>query len=184
MLYRLSTLAVLAVALTAVGCGSSMPAQNEVVVPEPLADASGAYLAPYRADGSVADWVVDMKAAKLLGDGAGRVGSEAAGDAGVKAGAKAGGLFGAVAGGVAGSVLGKKAASAVAKKAVMEAVGGEEGLRAASDQSFNDIDDLAVWLYAVHGSDDDFAEVKQATVTLYPELDKRWTKAIQAARRG
>lgn len=161
-----------------------MPAQHEVVVPEPRPDASGAYLAPYLADGSVAEWVVDLKAATLLGDGAGRVGAEAAGDAGVKAGAKAGGLFGAVAGGVAGSMLGKKAASAVAKKAVMEAVGGEEGLRAASDQSFSEVDDLAVWLYAVHGSDEDFEEVRRATVTLYPELDKRWARAIKAARRG
>jgi hypothetical protein len=139
--------------------------------PAPIMGNTGKYMSPYTEDGTVAVWVEKGRAAS--------------------AGAGIGGFVGAQAGqklaenipffgGMIGQAVGESAGRALALKMV----GGEEFIRSNSDMSFNNIDDLAVYMYVKNSSHKDFAEALKLTQDIYPELKTRYAPAILAASSG
>ena len=169
-LLRVLSAASLALALGA--CAASFPKPNDVLAPTPIASNTGKFLSPYTSDGTVAQWVVKGRAAKL----GGAVGSFA----GRKAGEAALNQVPII-----GGWLGGKAGDKAGREIALSWVGGEQSLRAMSDLSFDRIDDMIVFLYATHYDEKnkDWRETFDLTKTIYPELESHWSKAIKKAPR-
>ena len=152
------------------GCFAALPGPGEVRVPNAIPDASGEYLSPYTSDGTVAPWVAKGRAAKL--------GSAVGSMAGAKAGEAA---LSAVP--IIGGWLGGKAGDRIGREVALAWVGGEDYMRETSDLSFHDVDDLIVYTYALHSTHEDFDEVVGLVKEIYPEVEKRWNKAIKRAEK-
>ena len=153
----------------AVGC-ASMPEPHEVRVPQPIRDNSGEYLAPYTQDGVVAKWVDKAINAEFA--------------------ASVGSTVGAAAGQeilenipIIGGWLGSEAGEMIGRAVAIEASGGWDHIRETSDLSFRSEEDLAVWMYATHSTNEHYAEVLRATKAIYPELKDEYESAIMDARR-
>lgn len=133
--------------------------------PMPIADNSGAFLSPYRCDGTPTEW---SNKAMTAGAGA-AAGGMVAGKAAEKV-PFVGGFF-------------KKKAQAVgAQTGAVTAAGGMEFIKSSSDVSFSTADELAVYLQAKHAAlDPDFAKRVSAAMAIYPDLKTNYTKAVQAA---
>lgn len=174
-LTRVRTVLWTTVVIAAVGaCAKTMPPAGNLVAPKPINSSAGKYVSPYTSDGTVAEWVVKGRAAKL----GGAVGNMA----GEKAGEK---LASNVP--VFGGWLGGKVGNKVGREAALKWVGGEAAMRATSDLSFNTIDELIVYLYTegYPTKSKDWAEVYDLTKAIYPDLESRWAEAINnASRRG
>lgn len=136
-----------------------------LTAPLPIADNSGAFLSPYRCDGTPTEW---SNKAMTAGAGA-AAGGMMAGKAAEKV-PFVGGFF-------------KKKAQAVgAQTGAVTAAGGMEFIKSSSDLSFNTADELAVYLQAKHATlDPDFAKRVSAAMAIYPDLKTNYTKAVQAA---
>lgn len=135
--------------------------------PTPIADNSGKYLLPYKADGEPTEW-----AGKALNAQVGKMVGEKAGDMATNAVASK-----IPFGGLAGGLLKKK----VKESAGMIALGGADYLKKNSDQSFSNLNDYAVYLQVRHGSDSNYKEVLAAAIAVYPDLDGRFEGAIKDA---
>jgi hypothetical protein len=166
------SMALLGVVMALTACAAGMPRPNEIVAPAPIPTNSGKFLSPYTSDGTVAQWVVKGRAAKL--------GGAVGGLAGRKAGEAA---LNQVP--VFGGWLGKKAGEKAGREIALAWVGGEETLRSTSDLSFDRIDDMIVFLYANHYNDanKDWKETYDLTKAIYPDVEKRWSDAIKKAPR-
>lgn len=136
-----------------------------LAAPAPLADNSGAFLSPYRCDGTPTEW-----SNKAMTTGASAAaGGMVAGQAAAKV-PFVGGFFK------------KKAQDMGAQTAAVAAAGGMEFIKSASDMSFNSADELAVYLQARHAAlDPDFAKRVSAAMAIYPALKANYTKAVQTA---
>ncbi len=136
-----------------------------LTAPTPLADNTGAFLSPYRCDGTPTEW---SNKAMTAGAGA-AAGGMVAGQAAAKV-PFVGGFF-------------KKKAQAIgAQTGAVTAAGGMEFIKTSSDMSFNSADELAVYLQAKHAAlDPDFAKRVSAAMAIYPDLKTNYTKAVQAA---
>ncbi len=136
-----------------------------LAAPTPLADNSGAFLSPYRCDGTPTEW---SNKAMTAGAGA-AAGGMVAGQAAAKV-PFVGGFF-------------KKKAQAIgAQTGAVTAAGGMEFIKTSSDMSFNSADELAVYLQAKHAAiDPDFAKRVSAAMAIYPDLKTNYTKAVQVA---
>lgn len=145
--------------------GALQTAGITVTAPTPLYDNSGAFLSPYRCDGTPAEW-----SNKAMTAGAG----SAAG------GAAAGALAAKVP--FVGGLFSKKAKEIGGKQGAIVAAGGMDFIKSTSDLSFNTADELAVYLQAKHaGLDPDFAKRVSAAMSIFPELKTNYTKAVQSA---
>jgi hypothetical protein len=140
-------------------------ANMTLAAPAPIADNSGAFLSPYRCDGTPTEW------------------SNKAMTAG--AGAAAGGMLAGKAAErvpFVGGFFKKKAQDIGAQQGALTAAGGLEFIKSSSDMSFNTSNELAVYLQAKHAAlDPDFAKRVSAAMAIYPELKTNYTSAVQAA---
>jgi len=141
---------------------------SQISAPRPLLDGTGQYFSPYTSDGVVTEWVnkgieLDMGAniGSLVGTGAQLLTDIS------------------LVGGIVGDMVGEKIGHEVA----MSAIGGEEFVKSTSDQSFEKVEDLAVFLYARHASHRDYKEVLAIAIKLYPELKDIYYSAIVDASR-
>ena len=155
------------------GCAMTptMPSPSSIVAPEPIRGCSGRYMCPYTSDGVVAEWVDKGMHAKM--------GATIGKTAGAYAGQKAFEQIPFV-GGILGSKVGEAAGRAIA----IEACGGWDYIKKTSDLSFNSVDKLAVYLYAKYSTNEHYSQVLKATKEIYPDLEKRYYRAIQNAPRS
>lgn len=139
----------------------------ELEAPEPLEGVKGKFLLPYTAEGEPTEWAqkaLSAEAGKLIGE---KVGDKAVGALASKV------PFG----GLAGGLMKKK----VKETAGVMALGGMDFIKETSDQSFNSLNDYAVYLHVRHGSEPSYKETLAAAVALYPDLEKTMPSAIQQA---
>jgi hypothetical protein len=162
-----ATLIVILVVLSITSCmPMRQPLQpNQIIQPAARLDNEGAYLCPYTQDGVVAEWVDKAINAQM----------------GATIGKHAGAFLGQKAlenvpfvGGILGSKLGESAGRAIAIKAS----GGWDYIKSTSDISFDNANDLAVYIYATYSINEHFQEVLQATMEIYPELKKGYYNAL------
>lgn len=155
------------------GCvtAPAFPTPAQITAPAPIEGNTGKYMSPYTSDGVVAEWVDKAMKAKM--------------------GAQVGGMIGAYAGQKAmeqipfvGGFLGQKAGEAVGREVAVKASGGWEYIKSTSDLSFNSIQELSVWMYATHGTNEHYAEVLSAIQEIYPEMKTQYYAAIQNAARA
>lgn len=133
--------------------------------PTPIYDNSGAFLSPYRCDGTPTEW-----SDKAMSAGAGAAVGGMAAEKAAAAVPFVGGFFA------------KKAKDVGAKTGAMTAAGGAEFVKSTSNLSFNTAQELAVYLQAKHAAlDPDFAKRVAAAMSIYPELKTVYASAVQAA---
>ncbi|MFN8627275.1 MAG: hypothetical protein U0587_14985 [Candidatus Binatia bacterium] len=163
-----------------------MPKPDEVMAPTPIAGNGGAYVSPYKRDGSLAPW-----ADQSFGAAAGKMAKQAGTEVGMNVTTNVGAaVAGSMIPGIGG--LFAKAATEEAGKSVKASAqhgiavssrGGMEQIKATSDLSFNTVDDLAVYLYATHSHDDNYQTALDAAMEVYPDLQKTYESALKNAPR-
>lgn len=138
---------------------------DQLVAPKPLRDGSGKYYSPFTVDNVIADWVdkgIELNIGNSLG---GLLGAELANQALSEIP-------------VLGAMIGREAGEYLGSRAALSAIGGEEYIRSTSDQSFAEIEDLAVFLYARHARHKDYKAVFEIAAAVYPELQEVYYSAI------
>lgn len=167
------TLTILALALTLGACASApqLAAPQAIKAPTPIMGNTGKYMSPYTEDGTVALWVEKGRAASA--------GAGVGGFVGAQAGAKLAENIPFV-----GGWIGQSVGESVGRQVALKMVGGEEFIKANSDMSFNNVNELAVYMYAKNSSHKDFAEVLDLTQKIYPDLKTAYYPAIVAASRA
>jgi len=145
---------------------AGMATMNVVIpAPTPIYDNSGAFLSPYRCDGTPTEW-----SNKAMSAGAGAAVGGMAAEKAAAAIPFVGGFFA------------KKAKDVGAKTGAMTAAGGAEFVKTTSNISFNTPQELAVYLQAKHAAlDPDFAKRVTAAMSIYPELKTAYAPAVEAA---
>jgi hypothetical protein len=167
------TASVLAGIAIIMGCSPAITVlrPDEMRAPRPIYDNTGKYLCPYTSDGTVAEWVDKGLNARL--------GSSIGGFAGKQAGKKAASALETLPG--IGSWLGQKAGEATGRRVAITMCGGMDAMRATSDLSFNSVDDLAVWLYVNHSTEEGYSGVLSLASEIYPGLRNDYLKALKKA---
>lgn len=156
-----------------VGCAAMQPrmaAPHELVPPKPIKDSSGLYACPYTQDGVLAEWTdkaIHVGAAASIGSAIGAY-------AGQKALS-----FVPFVGGYLGEAVGNAAGRAIALKSI----GGEEFLKKSSDLSFNDLNDMSVYMYIKYSTNEHYPSALKATMEIYPDLKQTYAIALQKATR-
>ena len=138
---------------------------NQISAPRPLMDGSGVFFVPYTSDGVITDWVdkgIQLDMGSNLG---GLIGAELANQ-----------VLSEIP--VLGSMIGKSVGEYIGASAAISAIGGIDYIRSTSDQSFQKIEDLAVFLYARHASHKDYKKVLAITIIVHPELEEIYYSAI------
>ncbi len=169
LFYRIGLISViLAFSFMLINCAATFPKPDEVSFTNPLETNEGKFLCPYTSDGVVAPWVEKGTVAKI-GANVGSYAGRKAGEEALKAVPVFGGL------------LGQKAGDAAGREAALALVGGREYMRETSDLSFEEIDDMIVYLYANYSTNEHWDQVYDLTKEIYPDLERRWQKAIKKA---
>lgn len=150
-------------------CAGTPPKPEKIDPPEPIPSNTGEYMSPYTKDGVLAAWV-DKAVNAELGAAAGATAGSLAGQAAAEQVPIVGGLVG----GWVGEKLGRAAA--------IEAAGGEDYIRQTSDLSFDELDNMAVWLYATHHDHEHYKQALQSAMSIYPDLEDDYRPAIVDAR--
>ena len=132
-----------------------------------MADNCGKYPCPYTAAGELAPWA---KRAIDADRGGARAGAMAAGMA-----------VGAVP--IAGDLFAEKVEQDMVTSAAVKSAGGRAFMRSTSDQSFDKLDDLAVWHYVNYSTVPEFKRVQKFLVELYPYLADNYGNAVRHAKR-
>ncbi len=153
--------------------GGEQAAETTMTAPEPIEGNGGKYMCPYTSDDALAGWAQKAMSAELKST----VGKEAGKYAGQQIGKEIGKQIP-----FAGKLIGDEVGKSIGKKACVEAAGGMEYIRESSDLSFDNVDDLAVYMYVNHGKDADYERVLRITMDVYPDLETRYKKAIDAAK--
>lgn len=158
-----------------------LPPAAALVAPTPIAGNTGKYMSPFTAAGEPAAWV-----AKAQGSAAGAVGAMAGNYVGDKvaeqATAKVASMVPVPGLGMLAGRMARSASAAAAKNVTQTAVGGGEAfIKSSSDQSFNTVQDLAIYLYVNHSARADYAAALQATTAVYPEFQASYLPAVQSA---
>lgn len=155
-----------------VGCAMQpqMAQPNQLIAPTPIKGNTGLYLCPYTQDGVLAEWT----------DKAMNVGASASiGSAvGAYAGQKALSFIPFV-----GGYLGEAAGNSAGRAIALSAIGGEEFIKKSSDLSFNNLDDLSVFMYVNYSTNEHYTGALKATMEIYPDLKKSYHAALQKAAR-
>lgn len=149
--------------------------------PTPRADGQGQFVSPYTAAGQLTAWAQTGMSATTAGVVGGEVGKVAATTAAVTVISRAPGLASVPGSGVLMGMFSKKAAKEVEEASPIVLMGGWDSIRGGSDQSFDSLDDLAVFMHAKHLNHPDYSSALAATIALYPELDARYEPAVEAA---
>lgn len=163
-LNKLIILGTLMFSMAFVGCAHMVPVPepDQVTIPTPIAGNSGEFMSPYKADGSLTEWADNWVKA--------RVGASV----GTKAGA-------ALMGGVPffGDTLARKTGAAFA----MKIVGGEEFMKKTSDLSFNNLDNLIVYIYAKHSTEASYSRAFEVVSEIYTDVKIRKSRALINAKK-
>ena len=130
---------------------------------------TGLYMSPFTSDGVTSAWITKSMQVKA----AGQIGSMAGNYLGQKAMEQVP---------FVGGFLGKKAGAAVGRQVALSAIGGEAFLRSSTDLSFNSAEALVGWTLANHGSREDIAQVMQAVIAIYPDVQTPYLVAAQQAK--
>lgn len=130
-------------------------------------------MSPYTSDDVIAEWVDNALKAKSGAAIGGAVGSAV----GQYAASKALDSFG-----VFGSMLGKQVGKKIGREQALKAAGGEEVIKDTSDLSFDNWENLAVFMYVNHSQREEYAEVLAATQVIYPELENYASALARAPR--
>jgi len=139
-----------------------------LVAPAPIMGNGGAFLSPYRCDGTPTEW-------------SGKAMNAAAGSAiGGMAGEKAAGALASKVPFV-GGFFGKKAKEKAQASGAVMGAGGWEFIKGSSDISFATLDEMAVYLHAKHSADPEYAQRVAAAFSIYPEFQNVYAAAIDAA---
>lgn len=151
-----------------IGCAPKIARPDQLLAPTPISGNSGEYMCPYTQDGVLAEWT--DKAIKAS------MGAAIGGTLGAYAGAK---LLEQVP--FVGGFLGQKAGEAIGRKIIIESAGGMEFIKEKSDLSFNNVNDLSVYLYVKHSTHEHFQEALKAVMALYPEMKQGYYSALVSA---
>lgn len=162
-------LGIIVIILILSGC-ATFPKPTEVKVPKPIDGNSGKFMCPYTSDGTVTIWV-EKGIYASVGSAVGKYAGRKAGEKSLEQVPLIGGF------------LGKKAGESLGREAALALVGGREFIKENSDLSFNDIDDLIVYLYVNYTENEHWNKVYKLTKDIYPKLETRWVKAIKKARK-
>ena len=130
-------------------------------------DNSGKFMSPYTSDGIVAGWVGKGRSASM--------GSAVGGALGAYAGRKAMENIPFI-----GGFLGKRLGNAAGRSIALKAIGGEAFLRESSDQSFNTLNGMALYLVDNYMTHNKFAEVVKLTEKIYPGFQKAYLLALKS----
>lgn len=168
---KLVLVAAISIMLTACASAPYMAQPTQLTAPAAIMDNSGAFMSPYTTDGVVAEWVDKAVNAK--------------------AGASIGGMAGAYAGQklaenipFVGGFLGEAVGNKLGREVALKMSGGEEFIRSSSDISFNNVEDMAVWLYVNYSSNPHYQDALEATYAIYPELQSVYYQALINASRA
>jgi len=157
-------------AVMAGGCVTPLPKPTELIAPEPRHDNCGQFMCPYTTDGVLAKWVDKAINAKLGATVGQHVGAFL-GNQAVKQVPLVGGFLGSMVG------------ETVGREIAIRGSGGWDYIKCTSDQSFDGVDDMAIYLYVKHSTHAHYRGAVDATGEIYPALMKRYVAAIQAAPR-
>lgn len=178
---RIYKVALLTLIVTVLGsCGSTpqkvnnaryqIPLPSELSTPNHHEDNTGRYMSPYTSDLVVAEWV------------------DKAIDANI--GSNLGGLIGTHLGEALlsevpfiGSTVGKDVGEYAGYQMALSAIGGESFLKESTDISFDNFDDMSIYLYKHNSDHPSYLEAVKATMVLYPGLKKAYNSAIINAPR-
>lgn len=138
-----------------------------VPAPQPLTNKSGKYFVPYNAKGELTAW-----ATKAFNAQAGAA-------VGAKVGEKAGQALAAKV--PFGGLLAGAAKNKGKELGALAAVGGPDFVKSSSDYSFAHLDDYIVYLHVTHASSPGYAQALATAISVYPELEKNYTPALQRA---
>lgn len=167
---KLFFLAILIVTLSGcVGRPTLKPA-SQLQAPTPIYGNTGKFMSPYTEDGVLAEWVDNaMKA---------------------KAGAQIGSAVGAYAGSklleqipFVGGILGQKVGNKIGREIAIKSAGGMEFITENSDMSFNDLNNLSVYIYVKHSKHEHFKDALGAAQAIYPDLKQVYYQALIRASR-
>jgi hypothetical protein len=151
------------------GCATTMPQPGHLRVPEPIPGNTGKYMCPYTVDGTVTEWIGKAKNAKVFQDV-------------FKAGLTYAGTKALEQAPIVGGILGHWAGKQIGREVAIQAAGGRDFIKSKSDLSFNNVDDLAVYMYAKHSTHEDYRKVLKVCWAIYPELQRKYVKAIRKAQ--
>lgn len=149
--------------------------------PTPRADGQGKFVSPYTADGQLTTWAQAGKGATTASIVGGEVGKRAADTALVGAAVRMPGIASVPGSGVLMGMLSKKATKEAEEASAVVLMGGWDSIRSGSDQSFDTLDDLILFMHARYVNHPDYSSALAATIALYPELDARYEPAIEEA---
>lgn len=138
---------------------------HELNSPPPITGNNGNYMSPYTSDGVMAEWVNNATNASTGSS----LGSLAGGEAGRRMASNIP-FFG--------QMIGESVGSSVGRSAALSMAGGQDFIRDSSDLSFNNLDDMAVWLYVHHSEHPHYQDALGAAFAIYPDLQDRYQPAL------
>jgi hypothetical protein len=147
--------------------GCALPAPDTLQSPTPLPHGGGKYPCPYTASGVLTPWAQRAIESDRGGAKAGAFAAEMA--------------IGAVP--IAGELFAEQVGQEMVKDAAVKAAGGRDFMRVTSDQSFEKLDDLAVWHYVNYSAAAEFKTLQKFLTELYPYLAENYGNAVRHARR-
>ena len=151
-----------------VGSAPSIRKPHELTAPPAILGNMGKYMCPYTQDGVMAEWTDKAISAKM--------GAAIGKHAGAYVGKKVLENIPFI-----GGILGSKAGEAMGREIAIKSAGGWEYITKTSDLSFNNLDDLSVYLYVKHSNHEHYRKALEATMEIYPNLKKRYYQALQRA---
>jgi hypothetical protein len=141
---------------------------NQLVAPTPVEGNAGLYMSPFTSDGVMTEWVDKAVNADM--------GATIGGVAGAYAGQKLAEQIPFV-----GGFIGSKIGDSIGREVAIEMSGGEALIKSSSDLSFNNLEDLSVWMYVSHSSNPHYQQALESTWAIYPELKTVYMQALYKA---
>ncbi len=126
---------------------------------------SGHYLSPYTEEGSKTQWLDDILTAKE---------EKGAFECKKKSGSITVPMVGAL--------MGAGGTKSCELKGMLKAAGGWEDIKDNSEVSFRKVEDMAVYLHALHHEEENYPEVLAVAMTLYPELEDKYQRTLSRAQ--
>jgi len=164
-------LVTLTLLVVASGCAPHLARPDQLTAPAPIEGNTGKYMSPYTSDEVLAEWVDSAMKARAAGSIGGAVGAYA--------GAKALEQIPFV-----GGFLGEKVGKKIGQEIAIKCAGGREHICQTSDLSFDNLDDMAVYLYVKHSASEHYQDALKATFGIYPDFEQRYHTALVRASRG
>lgn len=157
--------------LVSTGCSPHIARPDQLTAPEPIAGNTGKYMSPYTSDEVLAEWVDNA----IKASAAAKIGGAVGAYAGAKALEQVP-LVGGILGGMVGNKIGKEIA--------IKCAGGRDFICQSSDLSFNDVNEMAVYLYVKHSTSEHYKDALKATSSIYPEFKDHYYSALVKASKG